>query len=280
MGVETANGSRRMTKGRRHPDRMRPDSQTIDAVAHIGLSRTRVQRRGLIRELVFGAQDGLLTTLGLVAGVSGASAGRTTVLIAGFAGGVAGMLAMGAGAYIANRSQQEVQEAEIEHEQAELKDHPRREIQELVELFVADGLSGPDARKIAAMIARQPKAMLKAMAEKELGIASEIGNPLLQSVVIAIAFLIGAIVPIVPWTFAPETPLAHVGPFGPSAALVLSVIATAFVLFGIGAGKGLLAGRSPARGGLQIAIVGLACAAIAFFLGTVVPDLAGLHPVG
>lgn len=229
--------------------------------------------------MVFGAQDGLLTTLGLVAGVSGATSGRTSVLIAGFAGAVAGTLAMSAGAYIANLSQREVQQAEIELERAELERNPKREVAELVELFTEDGLSTSDATTIAGMIARHPEAMLKAMAEKELGISSQAGSGMIQTIVIGVAFLLGAIVPIVPWFFAGEVPILALGPFDPSPALILSVVVTGLALVAIGASKSRLANRSPLIGGLQIGSIGLGCAGVAYVLGTVVPAILGLHPI-
>ena len=251
----------------------------ISAADHIDWSRARVEQRGLIREVVFGAQDGLLTTLGLVAGVSGATAGRSGVLVAGFAGAFAGMLAMAAGAYIANRSQRDVHEAEIALERAELKRNPRRERAELVHLFTADGLSEADADAVAAVIARHPEAMLRAMAEKELGIAGQVGTGIRETVVMAIAFVLGAVVPIVPWFFAAEDPFVVMGPFDPSPALVLSVLATAAALFAVGAWKNLLARRRATSGGLQVAAIGLGCAVVAFLLGTVVPALLGVHPI-
>lgn len=251
----------------------------ISAADHIDWSRARVEQRGLIREVVFGAQDGLLTTLGLVAGVSGATAGRAAVLIAGFAGAIAGMLAMAAGAYISNRSQRDVHEAEIALERAELKRNPHRERAELVHLFTADGLSEADAEAVAGVLARHPEAMLRAMAEKELGIVGEAGSGIRETVVMAVAFLLGAVVPIVPWLFAAEDPFMVLGPFDPSPALLLSVLATAVVLFAVGAWKNRLAGRRPVAGGLQVAAIGLGCAVIAFLIGTVVPALLGVHPI-
>jgi vacuolar iron transporter family protein len=258
---------------------MNRDADASAAADHIGWSRARVEQRGLIREVVFGAQDGLLTTLGLVAAVSGATAGRTSVLIAGFAGAIAGMLAMGAGAYISNRSQRDVQRAEIELERSEMERNPLREMAELVELFTGDGLPADDARVVATIIAEHPEAMLKAMAEKELGIPSEGGNALVQTVVIATAFLLGAVVPILPWFAAGEDPIVTIGPFGPSPALVLSVLLTGAALFAVGAWKGRLAGMGPAGGGLQMTAIGLGCATTAYLLGSVIPALLGVHPI-
>jgi VIT1/CCC1 family predicted Fe2+/Mn2+ transporter len=249
------------------------------AASHIDITRSRVERRSHVREIVFGTQDGLLTSLGLVSGVSGATTGRISVLIAGFAGGVAGMLAMGAGAYIAAKSQRDVQQEELRHEKAELENHPKREMEELVELFTADGLDESDARTIARVIGRHPGAMLTAMAEKELGIAAAGGRPFLDGVVIALAFLLGAAIPIVPWIAAPVNTIVAIGPLAPSPALVMSLAATAVALFLIGVGKGRLAGGRAIRSGIEIAAIGLGCALIAFLLGTVVPDAFGLHPL-
>jgi VIT1/CCC1 family predicted Fe2+/Mn2+ transporter len=253
--------------------------QRSEATSHIGITRLRVEQRSHIRELVFGTQDGLLTSLGLVSGVSGATTGRLSVLIAGFAGGVAGMLAMGAGAYIAAKSQGDVQQEELRHEESELVSHPGREMEELVELFTKDGLDETDARTVARVIAKNPKAMLTAMAEKEMGIAIEGGRPFLDGVVIALAFLLGAAIPILPWIAGSVNPLGVFGPFTPSPALVMSVAATAVALFLIGVGKGRLAGGHSIRSGAEIAAIGLGCALIAFLLGTVVPDALGLHPL-
>lgn len=257
-----------------------PDHATATAAAdHIDLTRTRVDRRGQVREVVFGAQDGLLTTLGLVSGVSGATSGRISVLIAGFAGGIAGMLAMGAGAYIAGKSQRDVHRAELRREERELTTHPQREKEELVALFTEDGLTDQDARTIADLIARHPEAMLTAMAQKELGILAEGGHPARDGVVMGAAFLGGAILPILPWALAPVGAIASAGPFALSPALAISVTLTAVALFLIGIGKGRLAGGGGMRSGLEIAAIGLGCALVAFLVGTVVPDALGFHPI-
>src|ERR1700682_3792112 len=90
----------------------------------IGVPRTRVARRSRVREVIFGTQDGLLTTLGLVSGVGGATSDRYSVLVAGMAGSVAGLVAMGAGAYISSKSQLEGLSGEGELESRELLSKP------------------------------------------------------------------------------------------------------------------------------------------------------------
>src|ERR1700716_2437978 len=173
-----------------------------EATDHIGVTRTRVARRSRVREILFGTQDGLLTTLGLVSGVGGATSDRYSVLVAGVARSVAGLIAMGAGAYISSKSQLEVAQAEVERESRELEANPERELEELVQLFEAEGLPEEDARMVAEKISKRPRAMLNAMTQKELGLALDSNEPIKEGVVMAIAFLLGALVPITPWFFA------------------------------------------------------------------------------
>src|ERR1700716_2943409 len=148
-----------------------------EATDHIGVTRTRVARRSRVREVIFGTQDGLLTTLGLVSGVGGATTDRYTILVAGLAGSLAGMIAMGAGAYISSKSQLEVAEAEVARERSELTAHPARVFEELVKLYQDEGLPERDARLVAEKIAQRPEAMLNAMTQKELRVALESSQP-------------------------------------------------------------------------------------------------------
>ena len=96
----------------------------------------------------------------------------------------------------------------------------------------------------------------------------------------AFAFLVGSVVPIVPWLLASTHPLSSVGNFGFSPALVLSVSITVLVLFAMGAGKSVLAHRSSLRGGAEVAAVGLLAASVGFVLGSVLPRALGLKIVG
>jgi len=248
------------------------------AAEHIGVTRGRVARRDRVREVIFGTQDGLLTTLGLVTAVGGASADRYTVLVAGMAGGLAGMIAMGAGAYISSKSQSEVHGAEIERERRELLRAPERELEELVQLFEHEGLPEADARVVAEKIAQRPAAMLAVMTEKELGLQVERSEPLNEGAVMGLAFLIGAVVPILPYVFASSARggATFLG-LALSPALLWSVSATVATLFLVGAGKSRLAHRSMLRGALEVMVVGMAAAAVGFLLGTLLPHVLGAH---
>jgi vacuolar iron transporter family protein len=246
-----------------------------EATDHIGVTRTRVARRSRVREVIFGTQDGLLTTLGLVSGVGGATSDRYSVLVAGMAGSVAGLVAMGAGAYISSKSQLEVLTAEVELERRELLSNPARELEELVQLFEAEGLPEEDARVVAEKISKRPEAMLKVMTQKELGLALDSNEPIKEGMVMALAFLVGALVPITPWFFATARGAGTLAGLNLSPALLISVGVTVATLFVLGAGKARVAHSSMLKGGLEIMGIGILAAAFGFLLGTIFPHLAG-----
>jgi VIT1/CCC1 family predicted Fe2+/Mn2+ transporter len=246
-----------------------------EAAEHIDVTRNRMARRSRIREVIFGAQDGLLTTLGLATGVGGATSDRYTVLVAGVAGSVAGLIAMGAGAYISSKSQLEVARAEVARESRELVANPERELEELVQLFEEEGLPEEDARMVAEKIAQRPTAMLNAMTQKEMGLFLESNAPIREGAVMALAFLVGAIVPIAPWFLASVTGGARVAGFDLSPALLISVVVTALTLFVLGAGKARIAHSSMLKGGLEIMGIGILAAVFGFLLGSLFPHLVG-----
>jgi VIT1/CCC1 family predicted Fe2+/Mn2+ transporter len=228
----------------------------------------RVARRGRIREVVFGAQDGLLSTLALVTGVRGAEATRYTVLVAGFSGALAGTISMALGAYVAAKSQRDVFAAELENERQQLALRPHVEQVELADILQAEGLSYDAARRAAAAIATNPDVMLKTMAEKELGIPYEAtGSPMNDAVTMGTSFVLGSAVPILPYLL-----------LGPTAALVVSVLVTLSTLFVIGVVKANLAGERWLPSGLEIAGLAGAAAVLAYVVGTVIPNALGIHP--
>lgn len=250
-----------------------------EASEHIALSRGRVARVSRVREMIFGTQDGLLTTLGLVSGVGGATGDRYTVLVAGAAGALAGMIAMGAGAYISSKSQQEVHEAEVEVERAELSRNPARELEELVHLFQDEGLPEDDARVVAEKIAARPGAMLSAMTRMELRLQVEPGEPIREGAVMGLAFAVGATVPILPWLALSTSHVTTIAGLAISPALTVSAGITLVALFVMGAGKAHVARTSSFRGGLEIMLIGLAAAVVGYELGSLFPHLVGVRPV-
>ena len=110
-------------------------SDYVSAATEIDRERWRVARLGRLREVVFGAQDGLLSTVALVTGVAVAVENQTTVLVAGLAAALPGMLSMATGAWLGSRAEQDVQRSEIAREAQELEENPAEELAELVVLY-------------------------------------------------------------------------------------------------------------------------------------------------
>lgn len=233
--------------------------------------RRRASRLGETREAIFGAQDGLVSTLALVSAASGATDDRVFVLIAGIAAGLAGMFSMAAGEYLSSKSQREIALAQIADERERVADQ-RGDVQaELAYMLVEDGLTDEDASHVAEVIARRPEALLSSKVEKEYGIAVEEahGSPFQGAVVMGVAFGLGALVPILPYALLSS-----------DTAVYLSIIATGAVLFAIGVVKTRWTRGNPVGSGLEILAIGALAGILGYLLGTVLPDLLGVPALG
>src|SRR5689334_3775658 len=134
--------------------------------------RDRIARLSRVRELVFGSLDGLIVPLGVVSGVAGGVGDSRAVIVAGIAEAFAGALSMGAGEFIAGRSEAQVHQTEVRKELAEMEDQPEFEMRELIQIYQLDGMSHEDARSVVETMARYPRAYQTAMVGKELGIST------------------------------------------------------------------------------------------------------------
>ena len=236
---------------------------------HLADERRKSSLLGEIREAIFGAQDGLVSTLAVVSTVAGATAGdnRFAVLVAGIASALAGIFSMAAGEYIGSKSQREIFEAQIVDERAEVHERPGEAEAEVAYMFEQDGLPHEKARTVARVMAEHPETLLKTMVEKELGLTVEEGggSPLQGALVMGAAFGLGALPPIVP----------HLLLAG-AAAVIGSVAATLVVLFSIGVVKSRWTHRSWWSSGLEILALGAVAGVAGYFFGSVLPVLLGV----
>ena len=156
-----------------------------------------------LRAAVLGANDGLLSTAGLVLGVAAATTDRPAILVAGMAGLIAGASSMAIGEYVSVSTQRDTEKALIEKETRELEEAPEAEFDELVGLYTAKGLSEETARRVAEELhADDP---LAAHLDAELGIDAEsLTNPVSASISSAISFALGAVIPLLA-VLAPAT---------------------------------------------------------------------------
>ena len=242
-----------------------PQSASIYDVARTEVETRRwdVASKGRIREVVFGGQDGLLSTMLLVTALAVSDIGNTAVLIGGLAGALAGMVSMATGAFLGSRAEQDLQRSEIEKEAQELQEHPAEELAELVVLYQREGLSFKEAQGVADHIAADKDLWLRTMIEKELGLSAEVTtNPVKDALVMGVAFIAGAIIPVLPYFFDDG-----------GIAIVASVAATLVALFALGMLKGRIVRKSTLLQGLEILAIGGVAAGVGWVLGEVIPRL-------
>ena len=213
---------------------------------------------GWLRPAVFGAMDGLVSNLALIAGVTGGGAAPAAVVLAGLAGLAAGAFSMAAGEYTSVASQTELGRAEIEVERREIAAHPVEEQAELAQLYVSRGLEPALARQVAAQLSRDPAQALAVHVREELGLDPEdLPSPLLAASSSFLCFAAGALLPVLPYLFGATVLLP---------ALVVSLIG----LFACGALVSRVTNRSWWFSGLRQLILGAAAAGLTYAIGALV----------
>src|SRR3984893_15234734 len=224
------------------------------------LKRERWHGRGgsWVADAIYGVNDGLGAVFGIVSGVAGATNNQQHyVLISGLAGMVASSLSMGAGAYLAAKSEAEVYEAEIAREKAEVEENPEEEIEEMSLFYQLQGFSPEEAQRMAERLGENPDQLVQAMAQSELGLSEHrFPSPWKSSASAAVSTAIGAFIPIIPFFFM--SGIAAV-----IAAFAISIVAH----FAVGAAKSLITIRSWWASGLEMTMVGVIEAAVTYGLG-------------
>lgn len=167
--------------------------------SHIATSNNQLNK---LRASVLGANDGIVSTAGLVLGVTGAAASKETILLAGFAGLVAGAISMAAGEFVSVSSQRDSEKAFLNRTKLHIKKEHASELDELVEIYQAKGLSSKTATQAARELQRNGTLMIEL--EKEIGIdPDDLTNPWSAAIASAISFVIGAAVPLAAIALAP-----------------------------------------------------------------------------
>ena len=219
--------------------------------------RWHVRGTGWIGSAIYGVNDGLGAVFGIVSGMAGYTGGSEVVLAAGLAGIMASALSMGAGAYLASKSEREVYESEIARERAEIEEDPHEELLELELFYQLKGLSPEEARATAERIQKEPKQFLRTLVHEELGLSEEtFPNPLRATLSATLSTAVGGFIPIIPFFFA-------VGMQAVVASFIISTIAH----FAVGAAKSLVTTRSWWASGAEMTIVGIIEAAVTYGLG-------------
>jgi len=155
---------------------------------------------GWLRPAVFGAMDGLVSNVALIAGVAGAGATRHVVLLAGLAGLLAGAFSMAVGEWTSVQSQSELVRSEIQKERRELVRKPAAEQAELAALYRHRGLSPDLAKQVAQQLSRDPESLWRIHVREELGVDPDnLASPYVAAFSSLFSFAVGALVPLLPY---------------------------------------------------------------------------------
>jgi len=204
--------------------------------------------------------DGLVSNLSLVMGVAGAAPGANVILLAGFAGLLAGSFSMAAGEYISMLSQRELLERQLEIEREHIRRAPDEERRLLADRYTARGLTEAQAGTIAERILDDPDQALDVIAREQLGLDPEdLGSPISAAIASFASFGIGAIIPILPFITLN----------GINAAIVSAVMSVT-ALFMVGWAVAHFTGRSWIVSALRMVGIGTAAAVITFAIGRAV----------
>ena len=211
-----------------------------------------------LRAAVLGANDGLVSNLSLVMGVAGAAVGNREILITGLAGMLAGAISMALGEWLSVQSSRELYGHQIAVESAEIEQAPEEEAEELALIYEARGLKSEQARVLANQILENKDSALQTLAREELGIdPEELGGSAWEAAITSFfLFTLGAIIPVIPFTF-----------LSGMTAVFVSIGFSVVGLFLLGAVITLFTGRGVLYSGMRMVIFGLLAAAVTFGIG-------------
>ena len=216
---------------------------------------------GWLRPAVFGAMDGLVSNLALIAGVAGGTrdhADSTAVVLAGLAGLAAGAFSMAAGEYTSVASQSEAAQREIDKERREIIANPVAETDELAQMYVEKGLDPELAREVARQIHVDVDNAVSVHAREELGVdPDDLASPMTAAVSSFLSFAVGAMVPVLPYLLG-------------AGSLLPGLLVTLAALFLCGAVVTQVTSRSWWYGGLRQMLLGAVAAGLTYLFGSLV----------
>jgi VIT1/CCC1 family predicted Fe2+/Mn2+ transporter/rubrerythrin len=236
------------------------------AASELENERERISQLAGIREVVFGSQDGLISTTTLLAGIAATTSQRAVLLVAGAAATLAGALSMAVGSYLASRAQRQLYETELAREWGEIREKPGEELAEMIAALVGRGMKRRDAVEVARRVVLHPRLMLDILGSLELGLTPEsLGSPVRDCLVMGIAFAFGSLIPLLPFMV-----------FAVNLALPITMLLALATLFLIGVLKAKLSDRRVIAGGLEVMVLGGAAGAIAYGVGRLISSIFGV----
>jgi VIT1/CCC1 family predicted Fe2+/Mn2+ transporter len=216
------------------------------------------QTRQYWRDIILGVNDGLVSTILLVAVVVGGGLTTSQVLLTAIGGAIAGAISMGAGEYLATKSQAEVLDREIKLERDHIRDHRDMELAQLRDMLGDLGIAGSDLEAAVDIFARDDERLLNSMKVMEFGMVdSEERSPFAAMFASAVFFVAGALPAVLPFVFV-ETP---------QAGFLIAAVLTAIGLFIVGAVKSMVTKTNAFAAGLENLVIAGIGGFLAYWIG-------------
>jgi VIT1/CCC1 family predicted Fe2+/Mn2+ transporter len=216
-----------------------------------------------LRDFVYGAIDGAVTTFAVVSGVAGAGLSPDVVLILGIANLVGDGFSMAAGNYLGTRADEQLRGRARDTEVRHIEQFPEGEREEIRQIFAAQGFAGEQLERAVKIITSDRERWIDVMLKEEYGLAGSGRVPLRAAIITFIAFLLIGVIPLLPFLLS----LAISKPAGP--AYVASTIMTALAFFIVGATKARFVDVRWHWAGLETLLIGGGAAGLAYLFGSV-----------
>ncbi|TMI19849.1 hypothetical protein E6H32_01120 [Candidatus Bathyarchaeota archaeon] len=218
-----------------------------------------IRARGYIGSSALGISDGLVTNLAFLSGFAGATNNLPLIRFAGIASMLAGAISMFFGGLLAERSEYELYQADAKREAGEIEQEPEEEKSELRNFYVAKGLSQDEAGKVVETIASDKEKFLEDILIHELHEhRTRLENPFKMGGVIGLSFLVGALIPLVPFLLLNSR----------DSSILAAALVSPLFLFAVGVWKGRIVGRKLWRSGLETLLIGVIASAAVYLIGS------------
>ncbi len=210
-----------------------------------------------VGDAIYGVNDGLGAIFGIISGVAGYTSESHTILVSGFFGALASTLSMGAGAWLATKSENELMERSLLDVEKSIQKQPEREIEILTFIYQEKGFSEEDASYITSHIASDKHMFLRTMAQEKHGIREAgYGSPWISALVGSVSTFVGAIVPLIPFFFVQGLP-----------AIITAAVISLLAHFVVGAAKSKVTVRTWWASGIEMTIAGVIVGIVSYALG-------------
>lgn len=239
---------------------------------HVGEPIHHVEsgKRQRLRELVFGLEDGLVSTMGVITGVASGTGDRMIIILSGIVVIFVEALSMAAGSYLSSKSESELEDKMVKEERHEIRTQPEKERKELEDYYKARGFTESERKMIADRFMADEDLLLEEMMHRELGVhPSREEHPVQNAAVMWVSYMIGGTVPLIPYLLWPPA----------QATILMSVGFTALTLFLVGVFKGHIVHLSKLKSGAEMALIGMSAGVVGYAVGAVVGHFLGIGPV-